>query len=142
MEEAHRQQVVDEEQLRLLAILWKVSAGITAFYSLFGLIYVGMGAVFAFIPFSESAGEPPPEFFAVFMGLIGLAFLVIGMTIAALKWHVGRLLTERRGTTFIQVIAGLSCLEVPYGTALGVFTFIVLGRPSVRALFETRPTPA
>ena len=35
-----------------------------------------------------------------------------------------------------MVIAGISCLFVPYGTILGVFTFIVLQRSSVEKLFE------
>jgi hypothetical protein len=34
------------------------------------------------------------------------------------------------------VTAAISCLEVPYGTLLGVLTFMVMARPSVRALFD------
>jgi hypothetical protein len=40
-----------------------------------------------------------------------------------------------------MVVAGLSCLEFPYGTALGVFTFIALSRASVVRLFETNAAP-
>ena len=36
------------------------------------------------------------------------------------------------------MVAGLNCLHMPLGTLLGVFTFIVLARPSVQALFEQR----
>jgi len=35
-----------------------------------------------------------------------------------------------------MVIAAIGCLEFPYGTALGVFSFIVLGRDSVIQLFN------
>lgn len=35
-----------------------------------------------------------------------------------------------------MVVAGVSCLSIPLGTALGVFTFIVLSRPSIVRLFE------
>jgi len=35
-----------------------------------------------------------------------------------------------------MIVAGLGCLAVPYGTLLGVFTFVVLGRPSVVRLFD------
>jgi len=35
--------------------------------------------------------------------------------------------------------AALTCLGIPWGTVLGVCTFLVLERPSVAALF---PTPA
>jgi hypothetical protein len=30
-------------------------------------------------------------------------------------------------------------MEIPYGTALGIFTFIVLGRPSVLKQFNAKP---
>jgi hypothetical protein len=33
------------------------------------------------------------------------------------------------------VTACLSCMNVPIGTALGVFAILVLNRPSVKALF-------
>jgi hypothetical protein len=38
-----------------------------------------------------------------------------------------------------MITAGLSCLEMPYGTALGVMTFVVLSRPSVRQEFDAHP---
>jgi hypothetical protein len=34
-------------------------------------------------------------------------------------------------------LAAISCLEMPYGTALGVFTLMVLSRPSVQRLFSS-----
>jgi hypothetical protein len=37
---------------------------------------------------------------------------------------------------FCLVTAGLACLFQPVGLVLGVFTFLVLLRPSVKILFE------
>ena len=37
--------------------------------------------------------------------------------------------------TFCVVVAAISCCFTPLGTVLGVFTLIVLFRPSVKALF-------
>jgi hypothetical protein len=45
-------------------------------------------------------------------------------------------LSERRNPTFIMVIAAIQCLNMPLGTALGVFTIVVLQRASVKRLFE------
>lgn len=136
-EEELRQEIRDEEHLKLLSILYKVSAGITAFYSLFGLFYVLMGAVFLVLPMdSPSAGDPPPAFFGWFLGVLGFAFLLIGLTMAALKWRVGTSLKQRKSPTFCKVIAGIICLGIPYGTALGVATFVVLSRPSIARLFD------
>jgi len=36
-----------------------------------------------------------------------------------------------------MVMAGISCLEVPYGTVLGALSFVVLGRESVVQLFNS-----
>jgi len=40
-----------------------------------------------------------------------------------------------------MVIAGLSCLNMPLGTVLGIFTLIVLSRESVKVLFKGEATP-
>jgi hypothetical protein len=43
---------------------------------------------------------------------------------------------------FSLIVAGFMCMFFPFGTALGVFTFIVLTRESVRRLyFETESQP-
>jgi len=45
-------------------------------------------------------------------------------------------LRDRRHRTFSMAIAALDCLHIPFGTILGILTFIVLGRDSVRALYH------
>jgi len=42
----------------------------------------------------------------------------------------------RRYRTFSFIVSGINCLHTPLGTALGVFTIIVLIRDSVRELYE------
>jgi len=37
---------------------------------------------------------------------------------------------------FSLIIAGINCVQFPFGTVLGVFTFVVLLRDSVRELYE------
>lgn len=138
-EEALRQQIRDEEHLKLLSLGYMVSAGVTAFYSLFGFFFMFMGAMFLFVPFSQSAqqgDELPPALFGLIFGGIGLIYVLVGLTLAALKWRTALCLKQRRALTFCQVIAGVSCLSLPYGTLLGVLTFTVVARPSVRQLFQ------
>jgi hypothetical protein len=141
MDDELRQQVKDEEQLRLLSLGYMISAGVTAVFSFFGLIYVFMGLMFSFVfrhvP-NAKPEEAPPEFFGWLMVIMGGAFLVFGITIAILKWQAARCLKQRRSLTFCRVIAGITCLGMPYGTALGVLTFIALGRPSLRRLFDAQ----
>jgi hypothetical protein len=40
------------------------------------------------------------------------------------------------------VIAAISCLLVPLGTVLGIFTILVLVRPSVKERFGVAPAGA
>jgi len=144
--EQERLAIIDEEYLKLLPIGYWVTAGFWGAYGLFMIAYFGFfGIVFSTVP-SSSAGAPPRELawvfgaFAVF-GVLVLAALVTSKVLAA-GW-----LRKRRHRVATMVVAAITCLEVPYGTALGVLTFIALARPSVRALYEgsgpmaSEPTP-
>jgi hypothetical protein len=53
----------------------------------------------------------------------------------------GRSLAARKRYTFCIIVAAISCTFFPLGTALGVFTILVLSRPSVKALFENPRPP-
>lgn len=57
---------------------------------------------------------------------------------AALLIVTGRSLQKRRRILFCQVIAGLSCIMIPIGTVLGIFTIVVLQRPAVAAAFQRK----
>jgi hypothetical protein len=62
---------------------------------------------------------------------MGFIFVVA----AVLNVVSGIFLRQRRHRIFSFVIAGLDCLQIPFGTALGVFAIIVLSRDSVRQLY-------
>ena len=47
----------------------------------------------------------------------------------------GRELARHGGYTYCLIVAAIECLFMPFGTALGVLTLIVLMRPSVKAQF-------
>lgn len=136
-EENNRQAIVDYEHLKLLALGYKISAATTAFYSLFGLLYVFMGVIFGtVIPRTESAADKPPAFIGWFFAVFGMAVFFGLVAMAALKLRAAICIQERRSRTFCTVIAAIGCVSVPYGTILGIFSFVVLGRPSVMRQFE------
>lgn len=138
-----RQAVIDDEHLKLLSIAYVIAGAINAFFSVFGLLYALMGAfigsVIARFP-SQPGQAPPPEFMGWFFGLFGLAIFISMVTMAALKFLAAQRLKARRSRTLCMVVAALTCFGVPYGTALGVWTMIVLSRPSVARHFESQPT--
>ena len=143
MNTAERQRILDEEHLRLLRIGYLTMGGVSAFTGLFGLFYVFMGAVMASAMRAAPKGpnDPSPEFFALIFVGIGLVFMLLAGSYAALAFLSARALRLRRSRTLCLITAGLSCLYIPFGTILGIFTFNVLGRPSVLPLFVAPPLP-
>jgi hypothetical protein len=144
IDEFTRQAIIDDEHLKLLSLGYLVCAGFHALFSLFGLFYVFMGVTFASVfskmPPTKPQDRMPPEFGWFFVA-IGLGLMVVCLGFAALQFFAGRKLKQRKGRVFCMVIAAISCLEVPWGSFLGVTTFIVLGRPSVTQLFNAQPPP-
>lgn len=90
----------------------------------------GPGA--ASIPVSPQAS--PALFGAFFIGA-GSCAILLGWSFGILTILSGRWIAQRRRRTFSLVIAAINCANFPFGTLLGVFTFIVLLRPSVKAMY-------
>lgn len=136
------QQRKDTEHLRLLYIFHFIFGGLAVagigFLVVHGFI---MQAVFTSAEVRNAKGGPPPEeFIHILIAVYAvLAFLFIAA--GALNVFSGLSIKRRRRRTLSLVTAGLNCLSFPFGTALGVFTFVVLTRDSVRGLYETRDTP-
>ena len=131
----------DVEHLRLLALFHYIFGGITMLFSSCALIHFFMGLVMIFNPnaFSGPQGQnPPPDFMGYFFTGIGAMVVALGWTMGGLTIYSGRCIARRRRRLFSQVMAGINCISIPFGTLLGVFTLIVLARPSVRALYAER----
>ena len=126
----------DAEHLRILSILYYVVAGVTALFGCFPILHFVMGAAMLFGSLASEEKGPPALVGGFFMGF---AVLWIGLswTLAAGLVVAGRSLAQRRRYTFCLVIAALiAALCVPLGTILGVFTLVVLMRPSVKEVFQ------
>ena len=138
-----RQSIIDEEQLRLLSLGFMVSGGVSAFFSLIGIFYafmgIMMGTALSRIPQTpaNSAQTPPAAFVGWIFVVMGLVFFVFAITMAAARFRAAWCIKHRKWRVFCMVIAGIGCLEFPYGTALGIFSIIVLGRDSIVQLFST-----
>ncbi len=133
----------DDEHLRLLSIFHYVHGALMAVGGFFPIIHVVMGLLMVFSPESlndgKSSGAPPPFFGWIFV-VMGSLFILGAWTLALGSFLAGRFMARRRRRTLCLIVAGLSCLVMPLGTVLGVFTFIVLLRPTVKAQFERDAT--
>ncbi|MGD8318014.1 MAG: hypothetical protein PVH21_18635 [Myxococcales bacterium] len=63
------------------------------------------------------------------------SFIALSVLAAVHLVVVGVMIRRRRWWTFCYLTGWGECLMFPFGTILGVFTIIVLGRPSVKRLF-------
>jgi len=139
MPEQERDRIIDEEHLRLLTIGHYITGGLCiAFASVFIFHFVFM--LFAslnpeiFSAHGQAPKGPPDGMMKVFAVVIGL-FILAGWSFGGLTIYAGRCIRARVHRTFAFVMACLNVMFIPFGTVLGVFTLIVLSRPSVKRLY-------
>jgi hypothetical protein len=136
------QQTKDADHLKLLAIFHLVFAIICLLgIGFLFLHYELMHHFFGNPDMWKNSKNPPPkpildffQYFIWFYVIFG-AFLFLAIIlnlISALCLH------QRKCRTYSLVIAALDCLQIPFGTALGVMTIIVLVRDSVRLSYDKR----
>jgi hypothetical protein len=135
----------DQEHLRLLSIFHYVVAGMMAFLSCFPVLYVVVGLIMLVAShFSHGPAqrhEPPAIVGALFV-VIGSLIILAGWVTAGMIALAGRCLGRHQCYFYCLVVAAISCLFMPVGTILGVFTILVLARPGVKQLFEAGTSPA
>ncbi|MBV8880266.1 MAG: hypothetical protein JO332_09900 [Planctomycetaceae bacterium] len=132
----------DEEHLRNLSLAYTIISILTGLMGCMFIVHLVIGIVSIVSPGSMSngrSGNAPPAFFGWLFAGIGGAALLGFWTIAGLMFAAGRCIKRRRRYTFCLIASGASCLIMPFGTALGIISFVILNRPSVKALF---PPPA
>jgi hypothetical protein len=135
----------DREHLKLLAIFHWIVAAFVALFSLFPILHliIGLNMVGGRWPHDAKLeqGPFPIEAFGWFFIVFACLWILCGIALAICLALSARYLTQYRRRTFCMIVAGVSCMFFPFGTALGVFTLVVLSRESVRALFVD-PRPA
>jgi dipeptide/tripeptide permease len=102
--------------------------------------YIVMKTMFQMV--ANQPGAPTGKGSNPFEELQGM--LLIGYGLAAAIFLFGgvcnfltaRAIKQRKNRVLCFITAGYNCLHMPLGTILGVFTFIVLSRSSVRCLFD------
>lgn len=131
---AHDQRIKDIEHLKLLSIFNYVMGGLTALGSCIAILHIILGVTMAVgLTAASSAGE---AWIGWIMAGIGLLVVLTGWTLGGLMIYSGKLIARRQKRVFSIVMAALQCLSFPVGTALGVWSIIVLSRQSVKGLYD------
>jgi hypothetical protein len=125
------------ETLKVLSILHYVLGGVTALFACIPFIHVAIGiAILMGGMEAESEAAIVGWIFILFPAL----FILFGWTMAFLIILTGRKLSAPRSKTFCQVMAGIECVMIPFGTALGITTLVLLSQPEQATLFEENAT--
>ncbi|HVV73548.1 MAG TPA: hypothetical protein VHI52_18890 [Verrucomicrobiae bacterium] len=122
----------DEAELRLLARLHYLLAIVTALCTLIAVPFLWAGADAAHQP----AGEIDEAYLAaVFSLAIGISWGALCLVHAGVLVYFGRLIESHRRRWLILAFSVLHLINVPLGTALSIYAFIVLGRENVKGRF-------
>jgi hypothetical protein len=128
----------DLHYLNLLSIFHYILGGMKFLIGFVPLIYVVIGMIMLLAPEKHGGNEEFPKvLFGGLMVFFGLGFAVATWVMAVMMIIAGHKLSRRKSYMFCLVIACIECLSTPFGTILGVFTIILLSRPSVKELFNS-----
>ncbi len=132
----------DQQHLKLLSTFYYVLAGFQGFITLICilalLVILGIGLLGAAASGSKHGASGAAGVFA-FISMFA-CFIVPALIFAAAITYVyylaGKNFARQKSYVFCFIIACFTCMSFPLGTALGVFSLVVLLRPSVKAMFE------
>jgi hypothetical protein len=117
-----------QDHVKVIGILWIIFGSL----SLFGALILSM--ILFGVSFIPDMGEVAPGILrlvgivlSLFLALLGLPKIIGG--IGLLKGH-------EWGRILILVVSFLSLINIPFGTALGIYSMIILFNPQTVKLFN------
>lgn len=134
------QEQQDSSHLNLLGIFHWVFAGL-ALLGVVGLLIHRhfMRLLASGVPPFDTISARERNDMEVFLDIFEAFYIAFGaLLVVAFVVNIlsGMFLRGSRNRLFSLIVAGVNCLNVPLGTALGVFTIMVLIRPSVVERYE------
>lgn len=124
------QAIIDREHLRLLSAFYYVTGAVHALAASVLLIYLVLGLMMVLSPGSEAHAG------GLFFSAIGGFGALFGWIFAGLTIYAGRCIAMRKHKLFTLIMGGFNCLSFPYGTILGIASFMVLTKNSVNEIYE------
>ena len=130
----------DAEHLKLLSIFHYIVAAMMALIACLPILHLVFGLAMVSGRLDGSKDGGLPGLFGWFFVVGAAGAILFGWTLAVCTVVAGRSLAQRKRYLFCLVLAGVMAMTcMPFGTVLGVFTIIVLMRPSVKQAFGALP---
>jgi hypothetical protein len=136
----------DAEDINLLSIFHFIMAGLGVLGIAFLFFHYTMMSTIMNNPQiqqqmrQQQNGQPMPFDPQRLIGMFRWVYVFIGawgVVSIILNLIAGLMLRSFSGRMFLFVVACFNCINLPFGTILGVFTLIVLQRDSVRLRFAS-----
>ena len=130
----------DLQHLRLLSIFHYIVGGMAALFACIPLLHIALGVFMVFVPgaLESDGGDAMPA-------VVGWVFIIVGAGVVLLGWAfavcvilAGRFLARQVHYLYCMVMGAIECIFTPFGTVLGVFTIILLAKPSAKKLFTRK----
>jgi hypothetical protein len=142
------QAAIANDRLRLLSVAFYISGAIGAVFVSFLLLHLVLFTGVSFIPESMwSTGksahqEAPPVIVFRIIAIVIFFIIISGWALGGLTAYAGRCIARRENRIFVLIMAGVNCIWIPYGTLLGIATFMLLTTPSAKHAFQTEQDAA
>ena len=125
------QRQIDSGHLKVLEVFYYITSGLSlAGLLLLFLHYKFMSMIFTSTNFPSNPPGGLANPFRVFIWFY-LVLGALGLLAGAMNFFTARSLSRRKHRSFIFVAAILNCLNLPFGTVLGVITIILLMKDTV-----------
>ena len=129
----------DQQHLDLLSIFHYIVGGLALVFSFFPVIHLAMGIAMVTGTLETNSDDGFPILFGWFFIIVAVVVILTGIAYSVCVILAGRYLRRREKYTFCLVMGAISCIFFPFGTVFGIFTILVLSRPTVKALFAQAP---
>ncbi|HEX7379855.1 MAG TPA: hypothetical protein VF278_22205 [Pirellulales bacterium] len=122
----------DSAELKLLSRLHYALGALTSLCALAAIPFIWGGSLAIE---QVSAGALDQELAGLVLLTMGVSIAVLCLVHAAVLVYIGLLIRSCRRWLLVVVFSGFHAMNVPFGTALSVYTLIVLFRDSVKGKF-------
>lgn len=126
----------DVSQLRTLAAVHRVVGLITGLFALVPMAHLFLGLSLVSNPPSSAQQDASLETIGWFFSALALLLIVAVAALAFATLRAADFIERRTRWTFCIVVAAIQCTFFPFGTALGIFSLVVLNRERIRRTFE------